>query len=366
MGICCPTARDQSAMSLDDQDISVAEFLSVIVFLAEKSGDIIREVEASGEKQVSMKDKEGPVTIADIRAQKTIMHNLKALYPNLVVKGEESDASTDKVESAVKPEDLTAQVRNFVDSQQLVKMQVSRADFIKKFHDDGVYTEDEISSAPFETFSTKDAVVWIDPLDGTSDYCRGNVGAVTVLIGLTIKDKSRAGVVHMPFSALPDKSQGRTLYGTGEHGMWSVNYTAGMKTEDMVVREAEYLAPFDNFVEEDHEVRVAVSSNRPAPKELMDSIAPSVGIGLGGCGNKCKALLLDEADAYITTGLSYWDVCACEPLVRARGGYITLGNGDKLSYPLGQHHVDGLNASKTIAVRDLMEARKNGNEPECE
>ena len=68
MGICCPTARDQSAMSLDDQDISVAEFLSVIVFLAEKSGDIIREVEASGEKQVSMKDKEGPVTIADVRA----------------------------------------------------------------------------------------------------------------------------------------------------------------------------------------------------------------------------------------------------------------------------------------------------------
>jgi 3'-phosphoadenosine 5'-phosphosulfate (PAPS) 3'-phosphatase len=41
------------------------------------------------------------VTIADIRAQKTIMHNLKALYPHLTVKGEESDVSTDKVESAV-------------------------------------------------------------------------------------------------------------------------------------------------------------------------------------------------------------------------------------------------------------------------
>jgi len=145
-------------------------------------------------------------------------------------------------------------------------MQESRADFIKKFHEDGVYTEDEISSAPFDTFSTKDAVVWIDPLDGTSDYCRGNVGAVTVLIGLTIKDKSRAGVVHMPFSALPDKSQGRTLFGTGEHGMWSVNYEAGMSTEDMINRTPDYLAPFDNHVEEDHEVRVAVSSNRPAPK----------------------------------------------------------------------------------------------------
>ena len=90
---------------------------------------------------------------------------------------------------------------------------------------------------------------------------------------------------------------------------------------------------------------------------MMDSLAPSVGIGLGGCGNKCKALLLDEADAYITTGLSYWDVCACEPLVRARGGFITIGNAKKLSYPLGKHHIEGLHATKSIGMRDLMRRR---------
>jgi fructose-1,6-bisphosphatase/inositol monophosphatase family enzyme len=59
---------------------------------------------------------------------------------------------------------------------------------------------------------------------------------------------------------------------------------------------------------------------------MMAAIAPSVGVGLGGCGNKCAQLLLDNADAYITTGLSYWDICACEPLVRARGGNVFLGN----------------------------------------
>jgi 3'(2'), 5'-bisphosphate nucleotidase len=273
------------------------------------------------------------------------MVNLKALYPELVVKGEESDESTAKVESAVKPEELTADVLDFIKTQKMMEKQKERLPFIADLHAKDIYTEDEIASAPFETFNTKGAVVWIDPLDGTSDYCRGNIGAVTVLIGLTINDKSRAGVVHMPFSALPDKSQGRTLFGTGEHGMYSVQYTADMQTKDMVARVAEYSAPYDKKMEADHEIRVAVSSNRPAPKEMMDSIAPSVGIGLGGCGNKCKALLLDEADAYITSGLSYWDVCACEPLVRARGGFITLGNGEKLSYPLGQHHVDGLNAS---------------------
>jgi len=62
------------------------------------------------------------------------------------------------------------------------------------------YSIDEISSDDFETFNTKDAVVWIDPLDGTSDFVKGNLPAVTVLIGLSIKGFSRAGVVHNPFS----------------------------------------------------------------------------------------------------------------------------------------------------------------------
>ena len=46
--------------------------------------------------------------------------------------------------------------------------------------------KEEITAFPFEKFSTKDAVVWIDPLDGTSDFVAGNLSACTVLIGLSI------------------------------------------------------------------------------------------------------------------------------------------------------------------------------------
>jgi 3'(2'), 5'-bisphosphate nucleotidase len=52
----------------------------------------------------------------------------------------------------------------------------------------------------FENFDTNDAIVWVDPLDGTSDFIKGNLPAVTVCIGLSISGKSRAGVVHSPFS----------------------------------------------------------------------------------------------------------------------------------------------------------------------
>ena len=82
----------------------------------------------------------------------------------------------------------------------------------------------------------------------------------------------------------------------------------------------------------------------------MDEIAPAIGVGLGGCGNKCKTLIEDVCDAYLTSGLSYWDICACEPLVRARGGAVFLGNMEKITYHAGNHHINGLNAFRTISI----------------
>ena len=93
------------------------------------------------------------------------------------------------------------------------------------------YGENEISSNMFETFSTKNAVVWIDPLDGTSDFVKGTLSAVTVLIGLSIDDKSRIGIVHNPYSA-EDESVGKTIFGTGEQGAFKLVYQKDMTEEE--------------------------------------------------------------------------------------------------------------------------------------
>jgi len=130
----------------------VAEFLSVCVYLAERSGDIIRDVEATGEKQISMKV-DGPVTIADIRAQKTITENLLALYPSLVIKGEESDKSMENVDAACKPEELTDAIRNLLKNETIQQNHIDRASFIEDLHKAGVFGEDEISSKSFETLT---------------------------------------------------------------------------------------------------------------------------------------------------------------------------------------------------------------------
>ena len=47
-----------------------------------------------------------------------------------------------------------------------------------------------------EVFKTEEALVWIDPLDGTSDYIKGDLKAVSVLIGLSLKGTASYGVIH--------------------------------------------------------------------------------------------------------------------------------------------------------------------------
>lgn len=96
-----------------EQQISVAEFLSVAIFLAEESGKVIRHVEQTGFEALKKGD-DSPVTEADIRVQKTIEENLKYLYPTLNIQGEESKEATAAVDSAVSSDKLTDKVKSFV------------------------------------------------------------------------------------------------------------------------------------------------------------------------------------------------------------------------------------------------------------
>ena len=76
----------------------------------------------------------------------------------------------------------------------------------------------------FDDFKAKDALVWIDPLDGTKDFVLGNLSAVTVLIGLVIKGVPKIGVVHNPFKTNENDGKGCTIFGTQEHGAFYLDY----------------------------------------------------------------------------------------------------------------------------------------------
>jgi 3'-phosphoadenosine 5'-phosphosulfate (PAPS) 3'-phosphatase len=76
--------------SAEHKDINIAEFLSVLIFLSEECGKVIRRIESSGELEKITKVDDSPVTLADLQVQKTIEVCLQSLYPTLTVEGEES------------------------------------------------------------------------------------------------------------------------------------------------------------------------------------------------------------------------------------------------------------------------------------
>ena len=128
---------------------------------------------------------------------------------------------------------------------------------------------------PFATFDPRDAVVWIDPLDGTSDFVKGNLPAVTVLIGLSIKGYSRIGIVHSPFSE-ENPDLGKTLFATVEHGAFSMFYDASQTKESLAKRVPNYMEPFDHEEQppDDFKFTVAASISHFSQqlKEVIESI----------------------------------------------------------------------------------------------
>lgn len=225
------------------------------------------------------------------------------------------------------------------------------------------YGADEISSELFESFSTKDAVVWIDPLDGTKDFVNGNLPAVTVLIGLSINGKSRLGVVHKPFSDA-DQSKGQTTFGSGEHGVFTIAYDKEMTTEQLEAREIKYLEPFDHEAvpADDYVVKVGASLTHFSGtlKEVIEKVSPVDIVRLGGAGNKCLAIAVAQTDSYMhpNPGLKYWDLCANESLIKGMGGFSTNLYGERLTYPLdGNRNIRGLILARNPPMYNLIMKR---------
>lgn len=62
-------------------------------------------------------------------------------------------------------------------------------------------------------------VIWIDPLDGTKGFTEGHLHHITSLIGVTVKQRPRIGIIHKPFYN-QFYHYGRTYFGTPECGIF--------------------------------------------------------------------------------------------------------------------------------------------------
>ena len=214
----------------------------------------------------------------------------------------------------------------------------------------------------FTSFNTKDAVVWIDPLDGTSEFVKGNLSSVTVLIGVAICGMSKIGIVHTPFLE-ENPMYGRTLFGTMEHGAFKLYYDENAAKRDMLQRSPEYIDPFDFKTKLDSKHVFKLSSTPSHQygtiKEVLHHAKPTQIKLHSGAGNKCSYLIMGELEVYFALGLSYWDICGPEVIVKAMGGCATDIFERPLFYDIEarQHQIKGLILTKTPGHHKLLVKR---------
>jgi len=257
--------------------------ISSSIAIANHAGNIIRDVMAKGELGIVQKGVNDPQTEADRRAQQCIIGSLMKQFPRITIIGEEN--LVDQSEESI----ITEM------SEEILKLECP---------------ED------IKSFKEEDLVVWVDPLDGTSEYTQGNLDHVTVLIGVAHKNTPVGGVIHQPYHNYTSGGSdlGRTLWGIPGIGC------GGFKP----------LPP--------PEGRRVIATTRSHMTDLVlqtiEALKPDEVLKVGGAGFKVLMVMEGKATAYVfaSAGCNKWDTCAPEAILAAMGGRLTDIHGKPYSY----------------------------------
>lgn len=213
-----------------------------------------------GDLEVELKAGDEPVTVADRHASRVVVEGLTAAFPDDVVISEE------------KQDDLRR-----LDAER---------------------------------------VWYIDPIDGTKDYIRGEDG-FCVMIGLTVGHRPAAGVIYQPVGD-------RIYWGAQGHGSWM--QAPGAEPRRIHVSDVSGV----------DEIRFVASKSHRGGE--IDQVKSALGIrnelNIGSVGLKLALIALGERDLYVNPypKCKTWDTCAPEVLLREAGGLMTDVHGQPLRY----------------------------------
>lgn len=249
-----------------------------------RAGKIIRDVMSHGGLNIVEKGKNDLQTEADRCAQRCIIASLSCQFPNITIIGEEESSDCDV------PSDWVVTEAD----QEVLKLKLPEH---------------------LEDIDPKDVCVWVDPLDGTSEYTQGLVEHVTVLVGVAIGQKAVGGVIHQPYyKNIESGILGRTLWGINGVGFGGFTPNAPPHGKRIITTTRSH---------SDSNVEAAIHALQP------DEV-----LRVGGAGYKVIMLMEGKAHAYVlaSKGCKRWDTCAPEAILHAVGGTLTDFHGEQYSY----------------------------------
>lgn len=276
-------------MELYSDKPDMLRILSSAVSIAAKAGVEVRRIVKSGQLGVVDKGIEDYQTEADRTVQRMVVASLGKLFPKCKIVGEE-DLIADK----------EADNRLIVSSfeEDVLKLSIPER---------------------YQIIKEEDITIWVDPLDGTSEFVKGLLDHVTVLIGLSVRGRSIAGVMNQPFYGYspnePEKKlNGRTIWGIVNVGCFGLER---------------------NKISNDKLVITTTSSH--GSKDINDAIMalnPTEILRVGGAGHKVLLVIEGRAHSYVfaSNGCKRWDTCAPEAILESLGGSLTDVYGNHIDY----------------------------------
>ncbi|XP_068618882.1 3'(2'),5'-bisphosphate nucleotidase 1 isoform X2 [Battus philenor] len=293
----------------------IVRLLASSVSVANRAGKIVRDVMSKGELGIVEKGKDDFQTEADRSAQRCIIASLEAQYPNLSIIGEED---------------------NPVDTQDEIP-----SDWIVVDKDNEVMRLECPSS--LQGVNEEDIVVWVDPLDGTSEYTQGFLEHVTVLIGISVNERPVAGVIHQPYYKNligGEKKIGRTIWGL--QGVGVGGFVPAPPPDSLIITTTR-------------------SHSNPVVEKALNVMNANQILRVGGAGYKVLQLLEGIASVYVfaSSGCKKWDTCAPEAILSAAGGKLTdiVGNFYKYGASESRPNKSGVLAAVNSDLHDYALSR---------
>eukprot|EP01138_Halocafeteria_seosinensis_P011178 gb/GECG01011416.1/.p1 GENE.gb/GECG01011416.1/~~gb/GECG01011416.1/.p1 ORF type:complete len:737 (+),score=91.62 gb/GECG01011416.1/:1-2211(+) len=322
-----------------------------------------------------------PQTIADRRAQEYIVRSLRETFgPQLPIVAEEGDVIEDTdAETLLFPKDLERELHE-LEQENEGELERNRQN-MWKLVGQGVDWSQGVDP--------KRLCVFVDPLDGTKSFTRGQYHAVTTLLGITLDERPLAGVVGIPFlnwelqkteaqsvdSTEDDEKSikrrrlrtlGKSAFSHELYGLVGVG-TFGVEELKQKLQDCSLANTAPAAIDEDKTKEIQtnstadlsltpslLSSLKPTsymvPKKavisasrsnwdslsalIMMNIFPKDVTFISGAGSKFVEMLLGNADVYLfpRPHTSRWDIAAGEALVRACGGVVSDAEGRRYRY----------------------------------
>jgi 3'-phosphoadenosine 5'-phosphosulfate (PAPS) 3'-phosphatase len=401
----CPLARiceTMTSSTIDLLDLAAAA-LSASIVASDQITSLARQRDGKeASMHIRLKEDGSVVTDADLVAQQIIVQSIRKVSTDVRIVGEESEEEMNQ--HAITGHEQRAE-EIFRLAQQEIGVRYHQTAGGEDAADTGTSSSHlplsqsvvagEPDSVPDTTLSTavvcskplpqhivatERVAVFVDPLDGTKAYARGDYAPVSILISIILDKEPCFGVICKPFGYPGQPSVLDTgcvaIYGGILLG---AAYTAGggyctkvvVPTETLKVPQLEQ-APSEGLsdssslstsISTEDLPRAVISSSRS--QGVVEDFVSHLGskgmihptpLLISGAGEKSLRILLrSEKEGlwfFPKAGTSLWDVAASDALLRATGGRLTDKNGRDMDY--SKTRLEAENHDGVVACYDKL------------